>query len=140
MQQLISGVAHLGIRVRDLERSRAFYAVLGFELSGGPFGSEPVAILSHPSGVEINLIINAAGEHDHNMLMDEPIKHAGYTHVALTCPDIEAAIERLERAGIRPSGGPVTFPTGHRAIFLRDPDRNVIELNQPGEGSHEPTG
>ena len=28
------------------------------------------------------------------------------------------------------SGGPVTFPTGHRAIFLRDPDRNVIELNQ----------
>lgn len=131
MHQLISGVAHIGIRVRDLERSRAFYRVLGFELTGGPFGSEPVAILSHPSGVEINLIINAAGERDHNVLMDDAVKHAGYTHVALTCPDLQAAMAELERAGIQLSGGPVTFPTGHRAIFLRDPDRNVIELNQP---------
>jgi lactoylglutathione lyase len=138
VQQLISGVAHLGIRVRDLDRSRAFYAVLGFELTGGPFGSEPVAILSHPSGVEINLIINAAGERDHNVLMEEPIKHAGYTHVALTCADLEAAMALLERAGISPSGGPVTFPTGHRAIFLRDPDRNVIELNQPVDGARKP--
>jgi lactoylglutathione lyase len=132
VQQLISGVAHIGIRVRDLERSRAFYGVLGFELTAGPFSSEPVAILSHPSGVEINLIINAASERDHNVLMDEAVKHAGYTHVALTCPDLEVALASLERAGIFPSGGPVTFPTGHRAIFLRDPDRNVIELNQPG--------
>jgi hypothetical protein len=47
---------------------------------------------------------------------------------------------QLEREGIRPSGGPVTFPTGHRAIFLRDPDRNVIELNQPGDGARESRG
>jgi len=130
VQHLIAGVAHIGIRVRELERSRAFYAVLGFELTGGPFGSEPVVILTHPSGVEINLIINAAGERDHNVLMEESVKQAGYTHVALVCPDLEVALAALERAGIRPSGGPVTFPTGHRAIFLRDPDRNVIELNQ----------
>lgn len=135
MQPLISSVAHIGIRVRELERSRAFYGVLGFELTAGPFGSEPVAILSHPSGVEINLIINAKAERDHNVLMDEAVKYAGYTHVALSCPDLQVAMATLERAGIPLSGGPVTFPTGHRAIFLRDPDRNVIELNEPGEGA-----
>lgn len=133
MSQLISGVAHIGIRVADLERSRAFYAVLGFEFAGGPFGTEPVVILMHPSGVEINLIINAHPGPDHNVLMDDPIKRAGYTHVALRCPDLVAAQSRLEAAGVALSGGPVTFPTGHRAIFVRDPDRNVIELNQPPE-------
>jgi lactoylglutathione lyase len=132
--QILQGVAHIGIRVADLERSQAFYAVLGFELVAGPFGSEPVAILQHPAGIEINLIINASPASTINVLMDEPLKHAGYTHVAFACPDIAAAQALLEKAGIPLSGGPVTFPTGHRAIFVRDPDRNVIELNQ----AHEP--
>jgi lactoylglutathione lyase len=131
----VTGIAHLGIRVRELERSRTFYALLGFELSGGPFGSEPVAILSHPSGIEINLILNANSGRDHNVLMEEATKHPGYTHVALACSDIALAQAELERAGVRLSGGPITFPTGHSAIFLRDPDGNVIELNQPAPGS-----
>lgn len=131
MQALITSIAHLGIRIADLERSRAFYRVLGFELVGGPFGSEPVAILQHPSGIELNLIINAKQGPAHNVLMDAAVKHAGYTHVALSCRDINRAQAELERAGFNLSGGPVTFPTGHRAIFVRDPDSNVIELNQP---------
>ncbi len=129
----ISGIAHVGIRVKELERSKAFYAVLGFELIAGPLGSEPVAILKHPAGIEINLILNANAPGEHNVLMEEAVKHAGYTHVALDCPDIAAAQASLEQAGIPLSGGPVTFPTGHRAIFVRDPDKNVIELNEAGD-------
>ena len=128
--RIIQGVAHIGIRVAELERSQAFYAVLGFELTGGPYGSEPVAILKHPAGVEINLIINAKGRDGHNVLMDEEVKHAGYTHVALLVPSLEQTCARLEALGIEPSGGPVTFPNGACAVFVRDPDRNVIELHQ----------
>jgi lactoylglutathione lyase len=62
--------------------------------------------------------------------MDVPEKHAGYTHIALSCRSLEAATEALAKAGIPLSGGPITFPDGHRAVFVRDPDRNVIELNQ----------
>jgi lactoylglutathione lyase len=127
---LVQGIAHLGIRVADFERAKAFYALLGFEHVGGPFGPEPVAILKHPAGVELNLIINANGPRPHNVLMDESVKHAGYTHVALDCPDLANAQATLEAAGFPLSGGPVTFPDGHRAIFVRDPDRNVIELNE----------
>jgi lactoylglutathione lyase len=130
MQQLIKGVAHVGIRVANLERSLAFYRQLGFELVAGPLGPEPVAILKNASGTELNLILNAQTEQVHNVLMDEAVKHAGYTHIALVCDDIAAAQRALEQVGIPLSGGPVTFPHGHRAIFVRDPDRNVLELHQ----------
>jgi len=48
------------------------------------------------------------------------------------CSDILAAKERLEAAGFPLSGGPLRFETGAQAIFVRDPDRNVIELHQRG--------
>jgi lactoylglutathione lyase len=127
----IAGMAHLGIRVHDLERSLAFYRLFGFEKTLGPIGPEPVAIVMHPSGVELNLILNAPDPSTPNVLMDVPVKAPGITHVALSCPDVDAATRALEAAGITLSGGPVRFPTGARAIFVRDPDGVVIELNQP---------
>ena len=48
----ILGLAHIGIRVHDLERSVRFYELLGFTKTAGPIGPEPVAILDHPSWAE----------------------------------------------------------------------------------------
>lgn len=126
----VQGLAHIGIRVHDLARSVAFYQRLGFTKTAGPIGPEPVAILEHPSGLEVNLVLNASNASEPNILMDVPDKHAGITHFALLCPDIVAAKRALDAAGIPLSGGPVTFETGAQAIFVRDPDRNVIELHQ----------
>jgi lactoylglutathione lyase len=126
----IAGLAHIGIRVHDLGRSVAFYELLGFRKTAGPIGPEPVAILDHPSGVEINLVLNAPEAREPNILMDVAEKHPGITHFALWCDDITAAKERLEAAGFPLSGGPIRFETGTQAIFVRDPDRNVIELDQ----------
>ena len=128
----IAGLAHIGIRVHDLERSVRFYELLGFAKTAGPLGPEPVAILDHPSGVEVNLILNATHADAPNVLMDGPDKHPGITHFALLCPDILAAKARLETAGIALSGGPIRFGPRAQGIFLRDPDRNVIELHQRG--------
>ena len=126
----IAGIAHIGVRVHDLERSVAFYSLLGFRKTAGPIGPEPVAILEHPSGVEVNLVLNAPKANEPNILMDVPVKHPGITHFALLCPDILAAKAKLEAAGFPLSEGPVRFPSGAQAIFVRDPDRNVIELHQ----------
>jgi catechol 2,3-dioxygenase-like lactoylglutathione lyase family enzyme len=68
----VLGLAHIGIRVHDLERSVRFYALLGFTKTAGPIGPEPVAILDHPSGVEINLVLNAPSASAPNILMDVP--------------------------------------------------------------------
>ena len=128
----ILGLAHIGIRVHDLERSVRFYELLGFTKTIGPIGPEPVAILDHASGLEVNLVLNAPNASEPNILMDAPEKHPGITHFALLCPDIMAAKARLEAAGIGLSGGPVRFSPEAQAIFVRDPDRNVIELHQRG--------
>jgi catechol 2,3-dioxygenase-like lactoylglutathione lyase family enzyme len=69
----IAGLAYVGIRVHDLDRSLAFYSL----------------------------------------------------------PDVSVAKSRLLAAAISVREGPVRFATGAPAIFVRDPDGNVIELNQP---------
>lgn len=128
----VSGFAHVGIRVHDLERSLAFYERLGFTKTIGPIGPEPVAILDHPSGAELNLVLNAPSANSPNILMDVPEKHPGITHIALLCPDIKAAQAALEAAGIPLSGGPMRLGPNGQAIFVRDPDGNVLELHQRG--------
>jgi lactoylglutathione lyase len=126
----IAGLAHIGIRVHDLDRSVRFYELLGFSKTAGPIGPEPVAILHHESGLELNLILNASNSSEPNILMDMVDKHAGITHFALLCPDIIAAGEQLAAAGIPLSGGPIRFGPRAQGVFVRDPDRNVIELHQ----------
>jgi len=125
----ITGFAHVGIRVRDLAVSRAFYEAIGFEFLAGPVGPEPAAILSHSSGTTINFILNATKDPTENMLMDVPVKYPGYTHMSLAVRDLDAVQQDLEAQSIAITEGPVEFP-GARALFIRDPDRNVIEFNQ----------
>jgi hypothetical protein len=42
---------------------------------------------------------------------------------------------RLEAAGVALSGGPMRLGQSAQAIFVRDPDRNVIELHQRVAGT-----
>jgi lactoylglutathione lyase len=123
----IDGVDHIGIRVRDFERAMAFYRVLGFELRHR-VDFDDVAIIRNDRNVEINLILNAK-EDEPNILMDVPVKHAGYTHVALHVASVKATIDVLKANGITITQGPVSFgEDGGVSVFVRDPDRNVIEL------------
>lgn len=126
----ISRINHVGLRVRDLAVARAFYEKLGFEFLGGPMGPEPVAIVEHPSGVNINFILNASAEASPtNVLMDEAVKHAGFTHIALEISDAEAVKRQLETHGITITEL-VEFE-GAMFFFVRDPDGNVIEFHKP---------
>jgi len=96
----ITRINHVGLRVRDLAITREFYEKLGFEFLAGPVGPEPVAIMEHPSGVNINFILNASPDAAvTNLLMDEAKKHTGYTHIALEVTDAESVERQLEVAG-----------------------------------------
>jgi lactoylglutathione lyase len=126
---LIESVAHIGIRVTDAARSEAFYGLFGFEPTFRG-GSEPVVVMRNAEGVEINLIVNAnQGPLAPNVLMDVPEKHPGYTHVALAVSSIDDTVAELSRLGIAISGGPMKLGDGI-SLFVRDPDRNVIELRE----------
>ena len=124
----IETVDHLGIRVADKARALAFYETLGFKLVHES-DFDAVVILKNAAGVELNLIINGVDKTGgKNILMDVPEKHPGYTHVAYRVADIRAVIAALQQNGTAITQGPVTFGDGQVSVFLRDPDRNVIEL------------
>lgn len=127
----ITRINHIGLRVTNLARTRAFYEKLGFTFIVGPVGPEPVAIMEHASGVNINFILNSTDQQPHNVLMDEPKKHTGYTHIALEVSDSQAVQQQLVEMDIPLTEGPVTTKFGAVLIFIRDPDFNVIEFTQP---------
>jgi lactoylglutathione lyase len=131
----VQSVDHIGIRVRDLDRALQFYRLLGFNLSHRAEGDD-VAIVRNESGVELNLIFNAnAGEPNTNVLMDAPGKYPGYTHMALRVASIAATIAALNANDIAITQGPVSFgESGQVSVFVRDPDRNVIELRGHDHG------
>ena len=126
----IVGINHVGIRVASLEQARKFYEQLGFVFIVGPIGPEPVAIMEHPSGVNINLILNADSRVTENILMDVEEKYPGYTHIALDVSDINTVQEKIENYGIEITEGPITLPNGGIMFFIRDQDKNVIEFHQ----------
>jgi len=127
----ITRINHVGLRVSDLAQTREFYEKLGFVFIVGPVGPEPVAIMEHPSGININFILNGAASSKDNILMDHSEKHPGYTHIALEVTSLSEIETDLHKAGIVIKDGPITVPNGAQFIFIRDPDKNVIEFHQP---------
>lgn len=124
----IKQINHVGIRVGDKVRSIQFYSTLGFELhSDAGFESGHPVIMKHSSGVVLNLLGPANTSSGSNILMDVDDKHAGITHIALTVGSLSQAKEFVAENNIQITG---SFSFGNMsAIFIRDPDRNVIELD-----------
>jgi lactoylglutathione lyase len=93
-------------------------------------GPEPVAIVEHPSGVNINFILNAStNAPPTNVLMDDAEKHTGFTHIALEITDADAVEQQLKAHGIAITER-VEYE-GAKFFFVRDPDDNVIEFHKP---------
>ncbi len=128
----IMKVDHVGIRVCDKARSIAFYEGIGFKLlaDAGFEQGHPLIMQhagSHTGGVVINLLGPATAGAGRNVLMDEDEKYPGLTHVAFRVETLDAAEAFLAARGIA-----ITGRFGYKdlsAVFIRDPDRNVIELD-----------
>ena len=84
----------------------------------------------------INFILNADPDATTNLLMDVPEKHPGYTHMALRVSSLATLEAWLAERDIAITGR-FSFG-GVRALFIRDPDGNVIEFDEY-EGADAPT-
>ena len=121
---------HVGIRISGKAASVAFYQTLGFDLiaDAGFEQGHPIIMRNKASGVTINLLGPSTSSEGTNVLMDLAEKHPGYTHMALRVASMEETKAFLQEEGI-PTTGSFSFG-GLTAVFIRDPDRNVIELDE----------
>jgi len=122
---------HIGIRVSNRLNAINFYERLGFRETERIPNAEANEMVTS-SGVRINLIFNGAkrGEGNENILLDEAIKLPGITHPAFVIHDINELQSWLVKEEIAITEGPKRIGSRRIALFIRDPDGNVLEFNQ----------
>jgi catechol 2,3-dioxygenase-like lactoylglutathione lyase family enzyme len=148
----ITGLAHTGLTVVNLERSLAFYRdLLGFEvlMTQEKQGGYLAAIVGYPDAHARMAHLQAPGSTHRIELLEyitppsaprrvEP-RDAGPTHICLTVGDLPGLYERLRDAGVEMFSAPVEVDTGVNrgglALYLRDPDGAILELFQPPRGA-----
>jgi catechol 2,3-dioxygenase-like lactoylglutathione lyase family enzyme len=144
----IGRIQHVGLTVRDLDRSIRFYrdllgCTIAFEqektggylaaIVGYPDASVRMVHLRAPAGT---LVIELFEWREPSLRAAdlEPAK-LGNAHLCFLLPDLRATHARLVEAGVDFLSPPVSVDTGANAggwgLYLRDPDGIILELFQP---------
>jgi catechol 2,3-dioxygenase-like lactoylglutathione lyase family enzyme len=149
---MLKGLHHAGVSVSDLDRSLTFYRdVLGLEvfvvaertdetigqIVGYPGAKIKLAFCGVPGDsarVELLQYLEPTGAAN-----DGETFRPGSGHVCFRVDDIQTHFEQLVAAGYMPrSSAPVTIlqgpNTGTKALYVRDPDGNTVELSEPPPG------
>ena len=120
---------HTMIRVKDLDKSLAFYTE--------QLGMNVIRKRDYPTG-KFTLAFVGYGDEEHNTVVElthnwdqaEPYSlGSGFGHLAVGVPDVYATCEKMAKAGVkipRPAG-----PMAHGGAviaFIEDPDGYKIEL------------
>jgi lactoylglutathione lyase len=117
---------HTCYRIGDIDRSVAFYELLGFEERRRmPIGDEAINVFMGLPGEEPRL------ELTYNHGVDSYELGTGYNHIALLVDDLDGTLAGLAQSGIEPEKPPYRpggRTTGSLICFVRDPDGYRIEL------------
>jgi len=149
---MIRGIHHVAISTPNLERIVSFYRdVIGAEVvyeGGWDAGSEIIDTIvglenSHAKQAMLKLgnayleffeyVTPQGDSKDPNY----GVNHHGYTHFCLDVKDIDSEYERLKAHGVRFNCAPPDLGGPIRATYGRDPDGNVIELQQISDVEHD---
>ena len=145
---MIRGVHHVAVATGDLDRLVGFYRDLfGFEVAsqGGWDAGSPVVddIVGLPGSAARTAVLYAGNIYievfEYSSPQgrpgdpDRPVSDHGYTHFCIDGTDVDAEYARLTAAGMRfHTPPPAASDMGGkiRATYGRDPDGNVIELQE----------
>ena len=131
---IVKGLAHTAWNVSDMEKSVAFYCnVLGFEKAfemTNPETGEPWIVYLYAGGKQFIELFY--GGTNYTEYANENI---GFSHLCFEVSDIHAIAGQITAAGAELER-PVKFGIDNNwQCWVRDPDRNRVELMQLGEGS-----
>jgi lactoylglutathione lyase len=119
----IRSIDYTVIFTRNAEAMRDFYQrVMGF----------PVHQTLGEGWISYRVGANVLALTQRGVLFDDPSPPAGALSLQLAFrvapPEVEACARALEAAGVPIEQPPTDQPWGHRTLFFRDPDGNVLEI------------
>ncbi len=139
---MILNKRHIGLAVRDLERSISFYESLGLKVwrreeETGPFIDTVIGIpgvriewakMKCPDGSLVELL-QYHSHPDIQPLADAPSNRLGCSHIAFTVADIARTCGEIIRLGGTVVNLPATAPSGLvRVAYCHDPDGILLEV------------
>lgn len=141
---MIRGIHHVAVHVHNLEKMIQFYQdAFGFEVVGEPFswendefidrivsvkGSAAKGAMLQAGTCYLELFEYAEPKPNNSTGLDPYDK--GYTHFCVDVTEIEEEFTRLKRIGMTfPEPEPINV--GHvKTIYGRDPEGNLIEIQE----------
>ena len=140
---MVSNFDHVTLAVTDLEATKKFFALLGFDVDREVVISGPAieAYMGVP-GIEadhVTLVIPGSSPRQEVQLLhyhSPPVKpddgsgvldRIGFNHVCFRVDDLDAAVERLVAGGVELRNQPMDF-LDRRLVFLHGPCEVVVEL------------
>jgi catechol 2,3-dioxygenase-like lactoylglutathione lyase family enzyme len=153
--QMVRNFDHVTIVVRDIERAKAFFALLGFaEAMSVVISGEPFASYMGVPGIEaehVTLVLENASPRMEVQLLrylhPEPLADPhirdlhklGFNHVCFAVDDIEAEVAKLRAHGFQTRNEIMDFHA-RRLVFIEGPEGVTIELAQWDAGSDANAG
>ena len=136
---------HLTIVVRDTERAKAFFAVLGFkEAMSVVIAGEPFASYMGVPGIEaehVTLVLENVSprteiqllRYDHPEPLPDPhirdLNKLGMNHICFAVGDIEAEVANLRANGFKTRNEIMDFHS-RKLVFIDGPEGVTVELSQ----------
>ena len=148
---MIHGIHHVAVSTPDAERMLRFYRdLLGFEVLYDQSWPPGTAIADRVTGLEDcsarQIMLRSGNAYfelfDYATPAPKPgnpqraVCDHGITHLCLDVTDLDAEYERLSGAGVAFHSPPQDLGAGVRTTYGRDPDGNVVELQELSSADH----
>ena len=123
---------HVALLIKDVERSRQFYAlVLGMQEIPRPKSFDFPGAWFTRGDFQIHLIgeeVEGRAQQVNPRYDADELALGRATHLAFEVDDLDAAMQHLHARGVEIVGGPRPRGDGVQQMYICDPDGYVIEL------------
>ena len=130
-------IDHLGIAVKSLAAAKSIYEKLGMDvLPEESVEQEKVRVVMIPVGDSRLELLEATSE-DSTIARFIAKRGEGLHHICLRVPDLGAAVEKLQKDGVRLVSNEIKIGAGgHRYIFVHPQNAGGVLLELVEDGSH----
>lgn len=145
---MINGVHHISLATTDMDRLLRFYRDLigleqcfEFRFDAGDAAFEKVVGMVGTRGRaaglragKVYIEVFAYANPVPRPVEKRPACDAGIRHICFDVTDIHAEYARLAEAGLEFLSAPQSLAPGISAVYARDPDGNIVELQEISPG------